>query len=130
MQTYVDKAGASEFGDANRLAELLPDIDSTLAELGDDHLAFSVLASINSAAESGAWTSQTLRSARFGSTPALREKAIRYADEHEAEADKLLDELYASMSAAKFVEQHLTPPKQVADEHGNEPQDDTPCHPT
>lgn len=120
VRHYLAKAGSSTFDAANSFAAILSDIDARLAERITDKVAFELLTSISKAADYGAWTAQDVKSGKFGSAPALREKAVQYASDHGEEADNLIAKFGIHVSAPKFVDDWLTPvEKESADESGS-----------
>ena len=59
------------------------------------------------AADTGAFTSQALRSGRFLAVPKLREMALVFADENPKRATKILEEAGTSEDLQSFIENNL-----------------------
>jgi hypothetical protein len=72
------RAGSAEFTKANSFANAIESLDASLDAVLSDEQAFQLLTALMRAADIGAWSAKAVVDAKFGSSPQLRAKAIRY----------------------------------------------------
>ncbi|PQO22460.1 hypothetical protein C2I36_13020 [Rhodobacteraceae bacterium WD3A24] len=104
------EAGSSTFDTANRFAANAPEIDDLLAEIIKPRDAFELVVAVCDAADTGAFTSRDLRSARFSSVPVLRDLAVQYAEKYPKPAGKLVKDAGVATDLDEFVADFLDDP--------------------
>lgn len=116
LKVYLERAGSTDFGSANRFASVLPDIDEPLAEAFKGADVLRVLAAVCDAAETGAWKARGLRSSRFATAPKSRDKAAQEIKSKPTGSAKIIKDAGLQCTPAKFAKSYLTP---------EEPEDDS-----
>lgn len=101
------EAGSSTYDTANRFAGNISDIDEQLGELIEPKDAFELVVFVCDAANTGAFTSQSLRSGQFLSVPKLRDLAIMFTKKRPKEANKIVKESGVSQNLEVFLETYL-----------------------
>lgn len=101
------EAASSTFDTANRFAANVPDIDGQLEELIKPKDAFELVVAVCDAADTGAFTSQDLRSGGFLAVPKLREMALAFVEKSPTTAGKIVKEAGVSKDLKTFLKTYL-----------------------
>lgn len=103
------RAGSSDFGTANGIANALDSLDAALASALTDTQAFQLIVAVLRAADYGAYGALGLQNSNFASVPSLRAKAIAYVTSSEVEAGVYLSEKISSAKPiTEFIAAYLT----------------------
>lgn len=105
----VAKAGSSDYGTANTLANSIDTLDPSLSALLSDEQSFQLIVAVMKAADGGAWSAKGIARAKFAGTPLLRQRALAYVEaEPTAAADYVQSKFAFTKSIRDFVASTLT----------------------
>ncbi len=103
------KAGSSDFGTANTLANSIDALDPSLSSLLSDENSFQLIVAVMKAADWGAWSAKGIANAKFAGTPLLRQRALAYIAANPTVAtDYVQSKLDITKSIQDFVAANLT----------------------
>jgi hypothetical protein len=105
----LEKAGSSDYDEANKFARAVPDFDTELAEAITEEQSLMLVAAVARAAEWGAFGARSLRGNRFSGLPALRAKARAFAQAKPKATAEILTAAHVNETAAEFIASHLDP---------------------
>lgn len=93
IELYIEEAknqaGSSDFDKANFFSRNVKDVDLHISKFLSASTAFSLIANILKAANSGAWGAQSLRNSKFSSIPKTKELAIEHFHSQKLESQKI-----------------------------------------
>lgn len=93
VKNLISLAGSSTFTIANEFADHIEEMEEIISEHLTDTDSFRLIASIDDAADTGAWSSKRIRDANFEKIPKTREKASQFSANAPDEAKKICEEI-------------------------------------
>lgn len=100
FEILLSRASSSTFSTANNFAKQAADLQTALGERIDGARALQLLLSMMDAAETGAWTAKSLRSAGFSVVGDWRSRAVQYAESNSERARQYVTQICGSLADA------------------------------
>ncbi|MFB4362604.1 hypothetical protein RAC65_18320 [Pantoea sp. BS_8] len=105
IESIFYQAGSTIYDDANNFAKSCYSVDEHLASLLNGEQCFELIVRVTSAANWGAFNSQTMRDGGFVNIPKVREKAINAILDNETMCREIIDRLLPSCESPETFKQ-------------------------